>query len=136
MTEHSTDHSMFEQTAFETAGIPTPYDQQDIGSTDGVSDAIQSIMDHIEEENSVSSTHERGKPRPAAITTCGTSSRAVPRSSGCAAVVQTHENRDIITQGLGVDRSRSVQRGSSPSSECLFFHFSGGSKSERIMKVI
>lgn len=50
MTERSTEHSMFEQTAFETAGIPTPYDQQDIGSTDGVSDAIQSIMDHIEEE--------------------------------------------------------------------------------------
>ncbi|WP_238402840.1 hypothetical protein [Paenibacillus mesophilus] len=38
------------QTAFETAGIPTPPDQEHIGSTDMISDVIEGIMDNIEEE--------------------------------------------------------------------------------------
>lgn len=43
-----TDHKITEQTAFETAGIPTPEGQENIASTDKVSDVIQGIMDNIE----------------------------------------------------------------------------------------
>lgn len=44
------DNKIAEQTAFETAGIPTPSDQEHIASTDMVSDVIEGIMDNIEEE--------------------------------------------------------------------------------------
>jgi hypothetical protein len=44
-----TDKKIAEQTAFETAGIPTPSDQQDIASTDKISEVIEGIMDNIED---------------------------------------------------------------------------------------
>ncbi len=43
------DKQITDQTAFETAGIPTPPDQENIGATDGISDAIEAIMDNIED---------------------------------------------------------------------------------------
>jgi hypothetical protein len=43
------DKQITDQTAFETAGIPTPPDQENIGATDGISDAIETIMDNIED---------------------------------------------------------------------------------------
>ncbi|NHN30752.1 hypothetical protein [Paenibacillus agricola] len=44
-----TDNKITEQTAFETAGIPTPSDQENISSTDKISEVIESIMDNIED---------------------------------------------------------------------------------------
>ncbi|MFD0870328.1 Uncharacterised protein [Chlamydia abortus] len=37
------------QTAFETAGIPTPPDQEDMGATDGISEVVEAILDNIED---------------------------------------------------------------------------------------
>jgi hypothetical protein len=45
-----TDKKITEQTAFETAGIPTPSDQENISSTDTISEVIEGIMDNIEDE--------------------------------------------------------------------------------------
>lgn len=45
----NSDKQITEQTSFETAGIPTPPDQQNIASTDKISDAVAAIMDNIEE---------------------------------------------------------------------------------------
>ncbi|WP_165842172.1 hypothetical protein [Paenibacillus xerothermodurans] len=39
-----------EQTAFETAGIPTPPDQQHIAATDPVSGIVEGIIDNITAE--------------------------------------------------------------------------------------
>lgn len=36
-----------DQTAYETAGITTPADQEDITATDMVSEAVEDIMDNI-----------------------------------------------------------------------------------------
>ncbi|MDF2717138.1 MAG: hypothetical protein K0R28_4063 [Paenibacillus sp.] len=44
------DNKIEEQTAFETAGIPTPPGQEHIASTDKISDVIEGIMDNIEED--------------------------------------------------------------------------------------
>ncbi|WP_274364254.1 hypothetical protein [Paenibacillus thermotolerans] len=38
-----------DQTAFETAGIPTPVNQQDIASTDMISGAVAEIIDNVTE---------------------------------------------------------------------------------------
>ncbi|WP_409341534.1 hypothetical protein [Paenibacillus sp. MBLB4367] len=37
-----------DQTAFETAGIPTPPDQENITATDMVSEVVEEIIDNIE----------------------------------------------------------------------------------------
>ncbi|WP_192894558.1 hypothetical protein [Paenibacillus contaminans] len=37
-----------EQTAFETAGIPTPPDQENIAATDMISEAVEEMIDHLE----------------------------------------------------------------------------------------
>lgn len=37
-----------EQTAFETAGIPTPPNQENIAATDMISEAVEEMLDHIE----------------------------------------------------------------------------------------
>jgi hypothetical protein len=42
------DKKITEQTAFETGGIPTPSDQENIGSTDKISEAVEGMMDNIE----------------------------------------------------------------------------------------
>ncbi|WP_176706351.1 hypothetical protein [Paenibacillus hemerocallicola] len=42
------DKKISEQTAFETGGIPTPSDQENIGSTDKISEAVEGMMDNIE----------------------------------------------------------------------------------------
>ncbi|MEF3304110.1 hypothetical protein [Paenibacillus sp. GYB003] len=44
------DKRIADQTSFETAGIPTPPDQENIGATDSISDAVEAIMDNIEKE--------------------------------------------------------------------------------------
>ncbi|GAA3406807.1 hypothetical protein ACFFNY_24925 [Paenibacillus hodogayensis] len=43
------DKEITEQTAFMIAGIPTPPDQENIGSTDGISEAVEAMMDKIED---------------------------------------------------------------------------------------
>ncbi|MDQ0903784.1 MULTISPECIES: hypothetical protein [unclassified Paenibacillus] len=43
-----TDKNITEQTAFETAGIPTPSDQENIAATDKISEMVKGIMDNIE----------------------------------------------------------------------------------------
>lgn len=42
------DKKITEQTAFETGGIPTPSDQENIGATDIISEAVEGMMDNIE----------------------------------------------------------------------------------------
>ncbi|MBD0383202.1 hypothetical protein [Paenibacillus sedimenti] len=44
-----TDKKITDQTAFETAGIPTPSNQENIASTDKISEVIKGIMDNIED---------------------------------------------------------------------------------------
>lgn len=46
-----------EQTAFETAGIPTPPDQQHIAATDKLSEAVAAVTDNLAQKP------EKGKRR-------------------------------------------------------------------------
>lgn len=51
-----------EQTAFETAGIPTPVNQQDIAATDMISGAVADIMDNVEETITGEAVEEPSSP--------------------------------------------------------------------------
>lgn len=40
---------IIQQTSEETAGIPTPPDQEDMAATDGISTIVEAVMDQIED---------------------------------------------------------------------------------------
>jgi hypothetical protein len=57
------DKVITDQTAFETAGIPTPPDQEAITPTDMVSEAVEEIMDNIRKAYEVNPDGRRPEPQ-------------------------------------------------------------------------